>query len=78
MHRAFERYWDYAQYVTAWTNSMLSPPQPHAIEVLTAAAEHPEVARRFANGVDNPPDFFSWFMDAELGHEYLDGLAPSD
>lgn len=77
MQRTFEHYWDYAQYVTAWTNSMLRPPEPHAIEIFMAAADHPEVAYRFASGADNPPDLFSWYMDADLARKYLDSLIPS-
>jgi 2-polyprenyl-6-methoxyphenol hydroxylase-like FAD-dependent oxidoreductase len=71
MRDTFERYWSYAQYVTTWTNAMLQPPPPHVLEVIGAAGQYPEVANRFANGFDDPSDFFSWFMDPELAQTYL-------
>jgi flavin reductase (DIM6/NTAB) family NADH-FMN oxidoreductase RutF/2-polyprenyl-6-methoxyphenol hydroxylase-like FAD-dependent oxidoreductase len=74
MQRTFERYWDYAQYVTKWTNAMLEPPEPHAIQLHIAAMEHPEIGDRFANALDYPPDFFSWYLDAENAAAYLTSL----
>lgn len=71
MHGAFERYWDYAQYVTTWTNALLASPPPHVLEVLGAAGYSPRVARRFANGFDDPRDFFHWFMDPAAASAYL-------
>ena len=38
------RYWQYAQYVTTWTNAMLGPPPPHVLELLVAGNEHQAVA----------------------------------
>ncbi|MGK5534188.1 styrene monooxygenase/indole monooxygenase family protein, partial [Streptomyces sp. URMC 129] len=29
MRQTFDRFWDYAQYVTAWSNALLDPPPPH-------------------------------------------------
>lgn len=71
MHGTFERYWDYAQYVTTWTNALLASPPPHVLEVLGAAGGSPRVARRFANGFDDPRDFFHWFMDPAAASAYL-------
>jgi hypothetical protein len=71
MQQTFDTYWDYAQYVTAWTNAMLGPPPPHVLELLVAGNDHPAIAERFANGFDNPPDFFEWFMDPEKASSYL-------
>lgn len=75
MQRTFERYWDYAQYVTKWTNAMLEPPEPYAIQLHIAATQHPEIGDRFANGLDYPPDFFSWYLDAENAAAYLASLS---
>jgi 2-polyprenyl-6-methoxyphenol hydroxylase-like FAD-dependent oxidoreductase len=71
MEQAFARYWDYAQYVTTWTNALLAPPPPHVLELLGAGNEHPAVAHRFANGFNDPPDYFEWFMDPEKAQRYL-------
>ncbi|MBP2327875.1 hypothetical protein JOF56_008260 [Kibdelosporangium banguiense] len=71
MQDTFERYWDYAQYVAAWTNALLAPPPPHVLELLGAAGGHPRIARRFVNGFDDPRDFFHWFMDPAQAQAYL-------
>jgi hypothetical protein len=71
MQDAFERYYAYAQFVATWTNALLLPPPPHVLELLGAAAQHPEIAKRFANGFDDPRDFFEWFMDPEKAATYL-------
>ncbi|MFD1212768.1 styrene monooxygenase/indole monooxygenase family protein [Arthrobacter sp. GCM10027362] len=71
MRRTFETYWDYARHVAQWTNAMLAPPPEHAVRLLGAAAAHPEIARRFANGFDYPPDFQDWFMDPDKARRYL-------
>lgn len=71
MARTFERYWSYASLATTWTNAMLGAPPPHVLRLLGAAAEHQAIADRFANGFDNPPDFFDWFMDPAKASAYL-------
>ena len=71
MHGAFDRYWEYAQHVTMWTNAMLQPPPPHVMEILGAAGSNPTVASRFANGFEDPSDFQHWFMDPEKAAKYL-------
>jgi Styrene monooxygenase A putative substrate binding domain len=70
MQSTFERYWDYARYVAGWTNALLAPPSPHALE-LFAAGTDARIARRFVNGFDDPRDFYHWFMDPESANEYL-------
>ncbi|TSD94225.1 FAD-binding oxidoreductase [Skermania sp. ID1734] len=71
MQSAFERYWDYATYVSQWTNALLAPPPPHVLELLGAANGDPRIARRFVNGFDDPRDFFHWFMSPDSANEYL-------
>lgn len=71
MQSTFERYWDYARYVTAWTNALLAPPPPHVLQLLSTASGNPRIARRFANGFDDPRDFFHWFMDPASASDYL-------
>jgi hypothetical protein len=75
MQDTFERYWDYAQYVASWTNLLLAPPAPHVLELIGAAGAHPRIARRFANGFDDPRDFFHWFMDPDRAAAYLATVA---
>jgi 2-polyprenyl-6-methoxyphenol hydroxylase-like FAD-dependent oxidoreductase len=75
MQATFDASWEYAQYVTAWTNAMLGPPPPHVLELLVAGNDHQPVAARFANGFDNPPDYFEWFMEPDKASRYLAGLS---
>jgi 2-polyprenyl-6-methoxyphenol hydroxylase-like FAD-dependent oxidoreductase len=75
MEQAFEGFWQrYGQYVTGWTNALLSPPPEHVLELLAAGNQSPALARRFANGFDNPVDFFDWFMSPEAAEAYLTEL----
>jgi flavin-dependent dehydrogenase len=71
MQTTFDRYWEYAQHVTKWTNAMLAPPPEHVLNLIGAAGQLPPVANRFANGFDNPADFENWFFDPELAGAYL-------
>ncbi len=72
MEQVFEDFWrDYGQYTTAWTNALLSPPPEHVLKLLAAGNDSPEVARRFANGFDNPVDYFDWFMFPDKAEAYL-------
>ena len=65
MQQTFDRYWrGYAQWVVAWTNSLLVPPQPHVVDLLGAAAELPGLAAEIANGFDDPRTLFPWWFDA--------------
>src|SRR5438067_381655 len=47
MEETFERYWDYAQYVTGWTNALLGPPPEHVLNILAAAGQNEKIAKRF-------------------------------
>lgn len=72
MERTFEDFWvGYGQYVTGWTNALLSPPPPHVLELLGAGNQHQAIAHRFVNGFDDPRDYFEWFMDPEKAERYL-------
>ena len=75
MRATFERYWDYARYVTRWTNALLAPPPQHVLDLLGAAGENPRIARRFVNGFDDPRDFSHWFMDPTAAADYLAEVA---
>jgi hypothetical protein len=75
MQGTFDRYWDYAQYVTGWTNALLQPPPPHVLNIMGAAQQFPVLARRIANCFNEPLDFFPWFAVPEEADKYLKSLA---
>jgi hypothetical protein len=75
MQATFDRYWDYVQYVTGWTNALLQPPPPHVLEIMGAAQGFPVLARRIANCFDEPRDLFPWFAVPEEAERYLKSLA---
>ncbi len=74
MKYAFEAYWDDVRWVTRWTDTLLLPPPPHMLELLGAAQAHEEIRHRFANGFNNPRDFFDWFMDPGRAAAFLAGV----
>ncbi len=73
--RRSERYWEYAQYVSGWTNALLGPPPEHVLKVLGTAGQNQKVAKRFVEGFDDPPDFFEWFMFPDKAEAYLAEVA---
>ncbi|WP_432035809.1 styrene monooxygenase/indole monooxygenase family protein [Streptomyces cucumeris] len=77
MHRTFDRYWATARHATKWTNAMLAPPPEHIVGLLGAATELPDVARRIANGFDDPADFEHFFYEPERAAAYLERVSAS-
>ena len=75
MQAAFDKFWSRAQFVTGWTNALLQPPPPHVLNILGSAQKFPVLARRIANGFDDPVDFFPWFAVPEEADKYLASLA---
>jgi hypothetical protein len=76
MERTFEDFWTgYGQYVTGWTNALLSPPPPHVLELLGAGNAHEAIAHRFVNGFDDPRDYYEWFMTPDKAERYLAQVA---
>lgn len=71
MQRTFDRYWDYARDVVAWTNGMLQPPPQHMVQLLGAAGAQPRVAHWFANNFDDPRGFFPTIADPALTAAFL-------
>jgi hypothetical protein len=74
MQATFDRFWDYVQYVTGWTNALLQPPPPHVLNIMGAAQGFPVLARRIANCFDEPLDLFPWFAVPEEAERYLKSL----
>ena len=63
MLETFREFWDYAQWVVRWTNSLLVPPAPQILQLMGAASQIPPLASRIANGFNNPPDYSPWWFD---------------
>ncbi|HHZ08386.1 MAG TPA: FAD-binding oxidoreductase [Rhizobiales bacterium] len=74
MQGTFDAFWDYAQWVVAWTNMLLLPPPPFVLEIMGTACVVPSLAHRMANGFDDPRDFFPWFADPNAAASYLGEL----
>jgi hypothetical protein len=74
MHDTFERYWDYARWVSRWTNLLLQPPEPHVVQLLGAASQLPPLASKIANGFNNPPDYFPWWDDADAAGQLIEQI----
>ncbi len=75
MQATFDAYWEYAQYVTNWTNALLQPPPPHVLKLMGSVQVFPALAKRIANAFDYPPDFFPWFAVEAEAEAYLQQLA---
>lgn len=73
MQETFDIFWDYAQWVVSWTNSLLIPPPPQILQLMGAASQIPALASRIANGFNNPPDYAPWWFDAGRAHEVIVG-----
>jgi hypothetical protein len=65
MRDTFEDFWQYAQFVVKWTNTLLQPPPAHILNLLGAAGQAPSLAATIANGFNHPPDLFPWWTDAQ-------------
>ncbi|MGH9580297.1 MAG: styrene monooxygenase/indole monooxygenase family protein, partial [Terriglobales bacterium] len=49
MQETFDAFWEYAQWVAAWTNSLLTPPAPQVLQLMGAASQIPALAGKIAN-----------------------------
>jgi hypothetical protein len=71
MQQTFDEYWNYAQFVTGWTNAMLQPPPPHVVNILIAAQTKPKVGKAFVNGFDDARTFFPWLVDPAEAEKFI-------
>ncbi len=62
MNKTFDKYWSYAQWVVAWTNTLLLPPSAKTQAVLAQCGADDTLAQRMVNGFDDPRDFYPWFI----------------
>lgn len=77
MESTFEKYWDYANRVVSWTNSMLQPPTPQAFALLTGAATSPKLAHFLANAFDNPPVLYPAWENLTEAEKLIQNTAPA-
>lgn len=64
MNRTFDNlYYDYAEKVIAWTNSLLFPPPAYIVKLLGTAQQAPGLASRIANGFNDPRDYAAYWFD---------------
>ncbi|MEE9159527.1 MAG: styrene monooxygenase/indole monooxygenase family protein [Gammaproteobacteria bacterium] len=75
MQQTFDAYWDYAQWVTHWTNSLLLPPTENMQKLLGAAQTRPELASRIVNGFSDPTTFFPWWDDPQAADRLINSAA---
>ena len=75
MQETFDAFWDYAQWVVKWTNSLLTPPPPQVLQLMGAASQIPKLASKISNGFNNPPDYAPWWFDADEANKLIQKLA---
>lgn len=71
MQQTFEKYWDYAETVVAWTNSLLAPPQAAMLDVLAAGAQNQAIASVLANNFDDPRQYAPWWFDTAEAKKFI-------
>jgi hypothetical protein len=75
MQQTFNTFWDYAQWVVKWTNSLLIPPAPQILQLMGAASQIPPLAGKIANGFNNPPDYSPWWFDQAQADNMIKQMA---
>jgi hypothetical protein len=73
MQQTFDSFWNYAEWVVKWTNSLLTPPPPYILQLMGAASQVPALASKIANGFNNPPDYNPWWFDPAEAQKLLAG-----
>ena len=75
MEETFADYWRYAEWATALSNALLVAPEPHVLDILTAAQTDARVAGAVARGFDMPSEFSPWFFEPAAARAFLDSCA---
>ncbi len=75
MQHTFDEFWNYAKWVTRWTNSLLVPPEAQILQLMGAASQIPRLASTIANGFNNPPDYSPWWFSAAEAEKFINSLA---
>src|SRR6266849_6204337 len=73
MQQTFDSVWYYGQWVVKWTNSLLTPPPAHILQLMGAASQIPALASKITNGFNNPPDYNPWWFDPAEAQKLLGG-----
>jgi len=73
MQQTFDAFWNYAQWVVKWTNTLLTPPPPHILQLMGAASQIPALASKITNGFNNPPAYNPWWFDPIEAQKLLGG-----
>jgi hypothetical protein len=77
MQQTFDDFWNsIMKYVTGWNNLLLRGMPEHIFGVLMAANEVPAVRKPFAEGFNNPADYFDWLVSPDKAAAYLEEVAP--
>jgi len=74
MQETFGIFWDYAQWVVKWTNSLLVPPAPHVLELMGAASQIPKLASIITNGFNDPPNYHPWWFEPQEAKKLMGKL----
>ena len=71
----FDRFWEFGLHNQTWSelnSTMWDQGLPEYFrDLLDAAQRYPEVADRWIQGWDYPPDFATWLLDSEEAMKYL-------
>lgn len=71
MQQTFDTYWESAELIVRWTNSLLTPPTENMQKLLGAAMTRPQLAGRIVNGFSDPTDYFPWWEDEAAADELI-------
>ena len=71
MQATFDQYWDYAKFVTQWTNALLGPPPEHVLNLFGAANTRQGIADWFVNGFNDPRDYFPVLFDPDEAARFI-------
>src|SRR5699024_12867720 len=74
--RTFDRFWECGLYNQLWSemNSTMwveGALLPHFYDLVDASAAYPELADRWIQGWDYPPDYSTWLLDPDLALQYI-------
>jgi hypothetical protein len=72
MNDTFNKFWQYSKHVNKFCDIILSPPEPHIVDILGAAVQNKKIASDIVNGFNHPPSLFPWLADAEAARAYLE------
>lgn len=76
MRDTFETYWErQARHSLALTTALLEPMPEHVQQILGAAAQHPEIAKRFGDLFPYPAGIHDFLLDPEKGLAYVASVA---